>query len=191
MDNRKFFNEMASKWDSMCKHDDTKIRTILELSDIKPSSNILDVGTGTGILISYLLEKAPKSIVAVDIAENMIAVAKEKYKNSEVKFLVADIMDFEETSFDYIFIYSAYPHFTDKKALFKKLHKALNKGGKIVIAHSQSKEAINSIHGKKDEVKNDVLEAVEKTSELMIPYFKVDRMIDTDEMYYISGIKEK
>ena len=47
----------------MCHHDDKKIRKILQLSDIEKGSKILDIGTGTGILISYLLEKSPSKLL--------------------------------------------------------------------------------------------------------------------------------
>lgn len=102
MDNREFFNNLAYKWDEMCHHDDNKIRKILELAEVKDNSKILDIGTGTGILISYLLEKLPSKLVGVDISENMIEIAKNKYKDKNVKFVVSDIMNFNEDKYDYI-----------------------------------------------------------------------------------------
>ena len=101
MNNREFFNSLAYKWDEMCHHDDKKIRKILQLSDIEKGSKILDIGTGTGILISYLLEKSPSKLVAVDISENMIEVARKKYKKENVEFVVSDIMNFNEGRYDY------------------------------------------------------------------------------------------
>ncbi|WP_411169184.1 class I SAM-dependent methyltransferase [Clostridium sp. MB05] len=191
MDSKEFFNKVAFEWDNMCKHDDIKLREIIELSSIRNNAKILDVGTGTGILVSYLLEKSPLKITAIDISENMIMVAKEKYKDDGVEFIVKDVMDFNDKGFDYIFIYSAYPHFNDKEALFKHLLNRLNNGGKIIIAHSESKEKINQIHSKKDIVKDDVLEPAEVTTKIMSKYFTIDKVIDNEEMYYISAFKER
>lgn len=191
MDNREFFNELAFKWDEMCNHDDEKIKKIIKLSSIRSDSNILDVGTGTGILISYLLRENPYSITAVDISENMIEVANKKYKGEDkVKFIVKDIMEFNEKGFDYIFLYSAYPHFDNKEELFEHLFGLLNKGGKIVIAHSESKEKINSVHAKSSVVKDDILPKAGITAEIMKPYFSIDKVIDNEDMYYISGVKK-
>ena len=191
MDNREFFNNLAYKWDEMCHHDDRKIRKILELSEVKNGAKILDIGTGTGILISYLLEKSPSKLVGVDVSEKMIEVARKKYKDKNVKFIVSDIMDFNEDKYDYIFIYSAYPHFKDKEKLFEHLSKLLNNDGKIVIAHSQSRDEINHIHSKSDVVKEDVLLPVEDNVKIINKYLKANKTVDNFEMYYIEAINFK
>lgn len=189
MNNKEFFNNRAFKWDEICKHDNKKLEKIIELSSIKTNSKILDVATGTGILISYFLNKSPSSITAVDISDNMILMAKKKYSDSRVQFVVQDILEYNDKGFDYIFLYSAYPHFNDKHRLFSHLLTLINDGGKIVIAHGTSKEKINEIHHKNSNTKNDSLPPVDVTANIMSKYFKVDVMIDNAEMYYISGIK--
>lgn len=183
------FNNIAFKWDEICKHDDAKLRKIIELSAVKEGSRILDVGTGTGILISYLLKTHPSNLTAVDISDNMISIADSKYKESNVKFIVTDIMDFYEDGFDYIFLYSVYPHFPDKNALFKHLSSLLHTGGKIIIAHSESKEKINEIHNKSEHFKNHILLSANKTAGIMSKYFKINMVIDNEDMYFISGTR--
>lgn len=190
MDNREFFNGVASKWDEMCKHDDNKLKKIIKLSSIKEGSKILDVGTGTGILISYLLNTFPQKIIAVDISENMIAIAKNKYKDNKVQFIATDIMTYHEHEYDYIFLYSVYPHFKDKEALLYHLSTLMNIGGKLIIAHSESKEKINEVHKSSEHVSNDMLPSGEKTANIMSKYLKVNTVIDNDEIYYVSGVKE-
>lgn len=191
MDNREFFNNLAYKWDEICHHDDKKIRKILDLAEIKENSKILDIGTGTGILISYLLEKLPSKLVGVDISENMIEVAMKKYKDKNVKFIVSDIMDFNEDKYDYIFIYSAYPHFKEKEKLFEHLLKLLNNNGKVIIAHSQSRDEINHVHSKSDVVKDDVLLPIEDNVKIINKYLKANKTVDNSEMYYIEAINFK
>lgn len=189
MNTREYFNEVAYKWDRMCSHDGEKIKKIIELSSVKENSKILDVGTGTGILISYLLKTLPREIIGIDISENMIEVAKGKYNDSRVKFIAKDIMEYYVQGYDYIFLYSAYPHFDDKDLLLRHLSNLTAEGGKLIIAHSQSREKINEVHKNCSSVCNDVLQPAELTAGLMSKYYKVDRIIDNDEMYYVSGIK--
>lgn len=188
MANKDFFNKLAFTWDDICFHDENKLNKIIELSSIKSNAKILDVGTGTGVLIKYLLKQNPIKITAVDVSENMIAVAKKKYIESNVEFIVEDIMKYNNDTFDYIFLYSVYPHIQNEDNLFKHLAQLLNKNGKVIIAHSESKEDINKIHNENKKVKDDILPNVEVVIKRMRKYFKIDKFIDNDEMYYISGI---
>jgi len=190
MNNKEFFNQIAFKWDQICNHSEEKLRKIIEWSSVAKNATILDVGTGTGVLISYLLETSPAQIVALDIAENMIAVAKQKYKSDRVEFIVSDIFEYHQKSFDYIFLYSVYPHFEDKDALFMHLSKLMKKDGKIVIAHSESKEKINARHAENEAVRSHILPPVEITSRIMSKYFMVCKKVDNQEMYYIQGTKK-
>lgn len=190
MNKKEFFNSVAYKWDEMCNHDDNKLKRIIKLAEVKKDSKILDVGTGTGILINYLLGTSPEKITAIDISDNMIEVAKSKYRDARVEFIVKDIMEYDEKGYDYIFLYSVYPHILNKEALFLHLSAIVNTGGKIIIAHSESREKINNVHKSCDDVCDDILPSAEITSGIMSKYFKVEKSIDSDEMYYVTGVKE-
>ncbi|MDO6354363.1 class I SAM-dependent methyltransferase [Caloramator sp. CAR-1] len=189
MDIKRFFDNIAHKWDEISKHDELKLRKIIELSNVIPNSNILDVGSGTGILIKYLLKTNPNKITAIDISEKMIEKAKEKYNDIRINFIAKDIFEFSEDRYDYVFLYSVYPHIEDKDKLFKHILSLLNPGGKIIIAHSESKEKINQIHKTIDSFKHLLLPPVEETEKLMQKYFNICIKIDDDSMYYISGQK--
>lgn len=190
MGDKAFFNRMAYKWDEICVHDEEKVKEIIRLSNVKLNSKILDVGTGTGILIPYLLDTSPLKIKAIDLSENMISIAKTKCKDARVEFIVGDVMAYDSGRFDYVFLYSVYPHFSNKEALFNHIAELIKVGGRIVIAHSESKESINNIHRKNEETKEDKLPPVETTAQIMKRYFKIETMVDNEDMYYISAIKE-
>lgn len=189
MNDRVYFNSVANKWDSMHSFDEEKIKAILDISNIKEEAKILDAATGTGVLIKYLLEKMPRKIIAIDVAEKMIEVAKKKYNNKEVEFKAMDVMDYTEDGFDYIFVYSAYPHFKDKNRLINHLSGMLNENGKLVIAHSSSREEVNSIHQSKEEFKEAILLPDKDNVEMIEKYLEVEKYIDNSEMYYISAVK--
>ena len=120
-----FFDTMAERWDAVCVHDPGKI---------------------TGILESYLLPYEPRQIVAIDIAGQMIEKARVKYPDHPlIEFLQEDAMSYEGKGFDYIILYSAYPHFMRPERLIEHMSDLLVPGGKLVICHSESKEKINTI----------------------------------------------
>lgn len=195
MNNREFFNSMAKKWDSIVNHDERKINKILNMVQIKEGSKVLDVGTGTGVLIPFLYSYAGNTgkIIAVDEAEKMIDVAKKKYSYENVEFVAGDVLEIElpEDYFDYIMCYSMFPHFGDKKTAVEKLARYLKKTGKFVICHSQSREAINNLHKEVSEVvKNDRLPPVS----VIRDYYKVAGIeviaeIDNENMFVVIGRK--
>lgn len=92
MNDKEFFNNLADKWDDMCFHSKEKIEYILSKANLKEGDRVLDIGSGTGVLIPYLenIISNNGNIAAIDIAENMLKVSKEKNKYSNLKFIVGD-----------------------------------------------------------------------------------------------------
>jgi len=113
----------------------------------------------------------------------------DKYKNESIEYICGDVLELNLGKYDYALMYSVYPHIENKELLFKKLSKTLNKKGKIIIAHSQSKEKINAIHQKREEVKEDRLKPAIETSKLMSEFCNIIECIDNDEMYFVMGEK--
>ena len=195
MDNREFFNSMAEKWDSTVSHDEGKIRSILNMVELGEGSKVLDVGTGTGVMIPFLHFYTGNTgvIIAVDISEKMLEVARNKFCFENVEFISDDVLEMElpVDYFDCIMCYSMFPHFSDKKVAIEKLAKYLKKDGKFVICHSQSREAINNLHKEASEtVKNDRLPTVEQ----IIEYYNNAEMetisvVDNEDMFVVIGRK--
>jgi cyclopropane fatty-acyl-phospholipid synthase-like methyltransferase len=50
---RVFFNERAEIWDEISVHNLEKVQYITELLGIRSDDRILDIGTGTGIMIPF------------------------------------------------------------------------------------------------------------------------------------------
>ncbi len=151
MEDREFFNIVAENWDNMCCHPPEKVNHVIESIDFAKGEKVLDVGSGTGVLIPYLERKIGKngSITAIDIAENMIKVSRRKNKYSNLNFQIADFFKYEsKEEYDCIIAYSCYPHLKDKEKFFEKSYNLLNPEGKLAIAHIESKDKINSHHSK-------------------------------------------
>lgn len=193
MNNKEYFNSKAEAWDSLVNHDMDKVKKIIAFAGITDGSHVLDVGTGTGVIIpvlqSYIGNRG--KITAIDISDKMIAVAQKKFNDPNVEFVVGDIMEirFKKEQFDYIICYSMFPHFEDQRAAIALLATYLKKDGKLVICHSQSREAINNLH-------RDLTGPVQKdrlpTAEILLQYFldsglKESKRIDDEEMFVIIG----
>ncbi|UAL08078.1 MAG: class I SAM-dependent methyltransferase [Candidatus Methanogranum gryphiswaldense] len=188
---REFFNEHAAHWDNISIHDIQKVRRIVSLLELSGNERILDIGTGTGIMIPFYEENLRSgSILAIDYSENMIKQAMMKYPetiHNMVRYKVVDIYDMEmDEKFDDIVCYSCFPHFPYQERAIRILASYLEKDGKLMIAHSSSKKHINEVHRSGGEViSNDFLPKIEDLRDMIInaglkPIFEQD-----DEDFYI------
>lgn len=185
-----FFNSIASEWDDISEANIEKIETILNLTSVPTHKKILDIATGTGILIPLLLEYDPDDLTAIDIAPKMVETARAKPQNAGAKFRTIDFYEFKDIDYDYIICYQGYPHFKDKAGFVQQLYACLKTGGRFVIAHTDSREKINSRHrGEKVQKVSDGLKPASEESKIFEGLFKIDIIVDTDEFYIISGIK--
>jgi len=149
--NKEFFDRLADSWDNISVHDLNKVDYITSLLEMKGSEKILDVGTGTGVMMPFYENRLTDgSVLAVDISENMIARCNEKYPACDhplLKFEVADIYDLDlENEFDIVMCYSCFPHFKGHQKAVDIFARSLKPGGKFVIAHSSSRDHINHVH---------------------------------------------
>jgi demethylmenaquinone methyltransferase/2-methoxy-6-polyprenyl-1,4-benzoquinol methylase len=188
--NELFFDSIAYKWDGIVSHDSIKIGFILDSLGIKSSDSILDIGTGTGILIPFLIDRLHGygSITAIDISSKMLEIAKLKHNSDQVKFIKLDFMEADiQEDFDIVLCYSCFPHLNDKGAAVEKMLKTLKKGGKLAIFHSEGREKINWLHSNmNNQVKEDRLPAAEELKSVIEAYGgKVVHIEDSEEKYVI------
>ena len=150
-----FFDSIAPLWDErevMSVPD--KINHILSLMGIETGMSVLDLGTGTGVLIPYLLERVGKEGygLGVDISEGMLSIAHRKCDGLAryPLFLKADFeTDKIPGEFDVILLYSVYPHIENPTAVLSKLlAENLRPEGNVYIAFPSDENFINNIHGK-------------------------------------------
>ena len=109
--------------------------------------SILDIGAGTGLLSALILEKFPAAdLTLLDISENMLSVAKERFSGRErVRYVVNDYSR-SELGGEYHIICSALSihHLAadDKRRLFHKIFMSLKPGGMFVNADQADGETL-------------------------------------------------
>ena len=193
---RAYFNTRALDWDKTCVHDENKVSHIVHLLKVKASDRILDVGTGTGVLIPHLLKQLDASghITAVDVSEKMLEVAERKYRGKNITYQQRDVLGMPmDEKFDVIICYSMFPHFKENKLkAICTLSKLLKTGGRLCISHAQSREAINNLHYKAgDVVKNDRLPKMAILNQAFLEQgLHPECIIDDEEYFVIVGKRE-
>ena len=159
---RAYFNQRAVSWDeTVAEKDTTKLEQMARRLNIEPGSTVLDVGTGTGVFLPFLLRKIGRNgrIVALDIAEEMLKKAKAKGFNGNIDYLCADVTDIplDDEIFDTIVCYSSFPHFRDKPGALAEMNRVIKTGGRLFICHTSSRARINEIHRNIPAAQNDII----------------------------------
>jgi putative AdoMet-dependent methyltransferase len=113
------------------------LRWVVQQAQITPTSRVLELGSGTGNL-SELIASCGE-LVAVDVSENMEAIAKRKMRHLANRlFIKADILELfsqELGKFDAVISTYAVHHLTDqeKQRLFALVFDRLLPGGNAVF----------------------------------------------------------
>ncbi len=192
-----FFEQRAETWDAHNEHDGIKLLELFEALDLHYGDSIVDVGTGTGILIPHILQRIGQNgkILAIDYAKNMIEQASEKFPPKDypnVEFLAEDYLEIEpESLFDAVVCYSCFPHLADKNRFFRISFEMLKSGGTLFIAHSDSRRAINEMHARKHEsVCDDFMPIMKEIADMgeRTGFAVIDRR-DDERIFYILMIK--
>lgn len=186
-----FFDRMASNWDADMIKSDAKIGLILDNAEVHEGMDVLDVACGTGVMFPYYLERKVASVTGIDISPEMAKICAGKFADTEnVRVICGDVEEYDfGKKFDRIVVYNAFPHFPNPKRLIATLADLLKEGGRLTIAHGQSREAIDGHHhGPASKVSNGLMPA-DMLKALFDPLFEVEIMISNSRMYQVSGFK--
>ena len=195
MNRRQFFDRHARHWDEERPKDMApRLERVLEEANLRGGQQVLDVGTGTGVLIPRRVPRIGDTgaVVALDISAEMLEVARGKGFPANVTFLEADMQDapaLEDESFDRVICNAAFPHFPDRRAALAEMIRVLRPGGILIISHPIGREAVNALHCDQGDVvaEDRVPPAAEMQALLEEAGLTEVRVIDEPEFYLAAG----
>jgi len=114
-------------------------KRLIQLIDLRPGWQVLDAGTGTGLVALLSAPRVGKTgkVIGVDGAEKMLEVAREKaYKFgfTQCEFRSGDLeaLDFADAQFNAV-LSQFVLHHTDPAKSLREFHRVLMPGGALVI----------------------------------------------------------
>ncbi len=128
----KDYDKVAARVDNVTRIADLMLKEIKYQKDF----NIMDFGSGTGLLLSKIAPYVNK-ITAIDVSKSMNEVLKNKKDSINCNLEILEI-DLSKTSlnqqFDGIISSMTLHHIKNTEEIFKKLYNLLKKNGSIAIA---------------------------------------------------------
>lgn len=172
---RAFFNQAAENWDK--EHYNLELQFFLkqfvQSFEISTDSRLLDVGTGTGILIPHLLRiLGPKGdITAIDYSKGMVNMWRKKFSHSaNVTIVIGSVenLPFSDNFFNTITCFGLFPHLDNKKNVLNEFHRVLQTKGKLIIAHALGSKELKEMHKDSNPaVANDILPKINEMRNLL------------------------
>lgn len=192
---RSYFNGKAEIWDEkIAEKNSDRLESMAKRLDIQPGSTVLDVGTGTGVFIPFLLKKVGDKgrLVCLDSAEKMLVKARAKNFKGNIEYICSSISEtlFGDEVFDAVVCYSSFPHFRDKTRALKEINRVSKRGSKLFICHTSSRASINQVHRQVPELVNDILPDEKQMQQLFSQAgFSQISVHDLTDSYLAAAVK--
>jgi ubiquinone/menaquinone biosynthesis C-methylase UbiE len=148
---QEYFNQLAPIWDKELSQERLNcLGNIIKELGIEPGYCVLDIGSGTGVLLPFLISEMGDEgkIVALDFSAEMLGQAQAKNFPPVVDFTQADVLaiPLADNSVDLAICNGVFPHFNDKVNALKEIVRVLRTNGRLVICHTMSREMLNRLH---------------------------------------------
>ena len=161
---REFFNTAAVTWDEQYQNQELTdfLSKLVPTFPLKRGQRVLDVGTGTGILIPFLVEAVGSTghVTAIDFAEKMVEACKAKYvglPNVNIVVQQVENLDFPSETFDAVTCFGLFPHLENKQKALNQMNRVLKPSGKLIIVHALSSKELKAHHRNAAVVAHDAL----------------------------------
>ncbi|MBA7623941.1 2-methoxy-6-polyprenyl-1,4-benzoquinol methylase [subsurface metagenome] len=166
-----------------------RLEQIVAAAEISKGDWVLDIGTGTGILVPLIRKYEPGKIFACDLVEAMLARLKEHYPYAETLLGDARDLTLPDESIDVVFMNAVYPNIVDKGAVFNNMSRTLKTGGRMVISHPMGKSFIDKLRKGAPFPLDDFPEEPEAET-LLAPYgLEITIFVDEPELYILVAVK--
>jgi ubiquinone/menaquinone biosynthesis C-methylase UbiE len=171
---RQYYDALADIYDEACAKYDVNGEFVGELSKINhPVKSVLDLGCGTGQTIAAVRSHyTDADITAVDVSENMLTKAKEKFAN--VRFFRQDMTPFVDglsNYYDLISSISALEFVPNLPEFVRRLLRHLRRPGTCIITYEPL-----IARSRAQSKANDLLNGASIHADAMFPIYRWDSL---------------
>ncbi|MDQ6882965.1 MAG: class I SAM-dependent methyltransferase [Candidatus Dormibacteraeota bacterium] len=109
------------------------IEPLLDAADVKAGTRVLDVGTGPGLLAAAAAKRGAKA-TGVDLAEEMVNLARRLHPGVVFRQGIADSLPFLDGEFGAVIGNLLLPHLPDPTTGLRELTRVLSSGGRLALS---------------------------------------------------------
>lgn len=163
-----------------------RLETIVRSANITPRDTVVDIGTGTGVLIPLIQEYTPRTLYANDLSGSMLKEVSERYP--DVVTLEGGVrkLDLKGQSADVFFINACYPNLVDKHTSFSTISRLMKPGGRVIISHPMGRTFTDFLKKKMPFPVDDFPATRREARELFAPYnLEVKTFVDDEFLYLL------
>ncbi len=123
-----------------------RLKRLVALADLERSDHVLDVGTGTGVLIPYIKRYGVRQILGCDLSSTMIEEAKRQHP--DVSFWCGDVVDLPDTRgpFDAVFLNAMFGNVWDQSETLRSVDALLSATARVCISHPLGSRFVADLH---------------------------------------------
>ena len=132
-----FFDRIAPLYDAWAGGQHGRVAArLVDLAAPVKHEHVLDVGTGTGLVVHLVAPKvSPGTVLGIDLSDRMLAIARTKqHKNVQFVGMAAEHLVFRPETFDLVTMGEALTYFADPSAALAEAHRVLKAGGRLAVS---------------------------------------------------------
>jgi ubiquinone/menaquinone biosynthesis C-methylase UbiE len=193
---KEFFDQLADTWEDQSFPPETRKRVanLVGTFGVQRGARVLDVATGTGILLPYLLQAVGKSghVYAFDYSFKMLLQAKKKPFGANLDCFQASAMAIPLPAglCDTVVCFAAFPHFADQLKALQEMARVAKKSAPIYVAHLMSRDELLKHHGNHSPVAGDTVpEAADMRRMCRSAGLTDPHVIDKSGLYLARALK--
>jgi ubiquinone/menaquinone biosynthesis C-methylase UbiE len=197
MNRREFFDRHAADWDAARAADlDDRLRRVIAEAGVASGDTVLDVGTGTGVLIPLIASAVGGRgrLLAFDMSQEMARQAADKARGLPAFVVQADAhaLPCADSVFDCVICNAALPHFEDRAHAIHDMTRALKPGGVLVVSHPIGREAVNARHrAAGGPVGEDRVPPPEQMDEILGAAGLTDAVVTDEPEFYLARARKR
>lgn len=163
-----------------------RLDRIVQAAAIDVTDSVLDIGTGTGILLSWIRKYSPARIYASDLSVAMLEFVRAHDPSAvTIQGDVADLA-LPDGSIGVAFINACYSNIIDKHKTFTNLRRMLGPGGRLIISHPLGRSFVAVLKQNVPFPLDDFPADEDEARGLFEPYgFRVSLFVDEEKLYIL------